>query len=371
MVKVVVTGANGFIAKNLIVHLKRTENISIESIVREDTSDQVKQKLEGCDIVYHLAGVNRPESELEFQVGNVELTDFLLKALSISTKPVKFIMSSSIQAELDNPYGKSKREAENIVKEAVKDSNIDAVVFRLPGVFGKWCKPNYNSVVATFCHNIANDIPIQINNPETLLTITYVDDVVASFLGLLNTRFNKGSFEFKTISVVYSVTLQQLSDVIYGFKNQRTDFYLPEVNDFFLKKLYSTYLTYLPEGSFSYPLFLRSDDRGTLFELLKSKGFGQIFISSTHPGVTRGNHFHHTKTEKFCVISGSATIRFRKIDEDKVIDYDVSGVNPVVVDIPPGYTHNITNTGNTELITLFWANEIFNSETPDTFFEKV
>jgi UDP-2-acetamido-2,6-beta-L-arabino-hexul-4-ose reductase len=369
--KVVVTGAKGFIGKNLITHLRELDNLEIQQITREDNVNSIKDKLNKVDIVYHLAGVNRPTNENEFSEVNTDFTNLLLKTIKDSNCKPKFILSSSSQADLDNAYGRSKKGAELVLAEAVEDGVVNACVYRLPGVFGKWCKPNYNSVVATFCYNVANNIPIDVRDPDYTFPLVYVDDVVAELMTHLVSRLESKELVFKTIPTSFSISLGELSEIISSFPESRKNLKAPQEGGTLRKYLYSTYLSHLPKNKFSYPVELKKDDRGDLFEWIKSENFGQIFVSTTKPGITRGNHFHHTKTEKFLVIRGEAVIRFRKIDESDVIDYPVSGKDPQVVDIPVGYTHNITNTGDTELITLFWANEIFDQERTDTYFLEV
>lgn len=368
MKKVVITGANGFIGRNLIVRLKQTQQADISTISREDSWESIQAKLKGADFVYHLAGVNRPADAAEFETVNHQFTRDILSELEKGGKPYKLIFSSSIQAVLENPYGASKMAAENELRNA---HNGEVVVFRLPGIFGKWCRPNYNSVVATFCHNVANNLSLQIHNAEHQVTLAYIDDVVDVFLAHLDSYPKPGQFGFEEIKKSSTIKLGALASIINSFKDSRETLMLPNVGNRFIKHLYSTYLTYLPENAFSYSLIERKDERGSLFELLKSENAGQIFLSSTLPGITRGNHYHHTKTEKFIVIRGEGLIRFRHLESAHIIEYKVTGDNPTIVDIPPGYTHNITNIGTDTMITLFWANEIFNPEQPDTIFLPV
>lgn len=370
MKKIVVTGSDGFIGRNLMARLTRLENLEVATITLDDGPESYPEKLKGADVVIHLAGVNRPKNVEEFQEGNTSLTEQLLDSVDKEKAP-KFIITSSAQAVLDNPYGHSKLEAEKAIEKATEQQIIEGLIYRLPGVFGKWCLPNYNSVVATFCHNIANGLPIEIRDPDYALTLVYVDDVVAALISHLDEAAAAGKLSRPEISTTFSVTLGKLAETLRRFKESRQSLLAPQVGDTLEKYLYSTYLSYLPRKEFNYPMELRTDNRGDLFEWIKSPEFGQVFISTTQPGITRGNHFHHTKVEKFLVIRGEAVIRFRKIDEEEVIEYPVSGAKPQVVDIPPGYTHNITNTGESELITLFWANEIFDQQRPDTYFLEV
>ncbi len=299
---------------------------------------------------------------------NYELTRFIVDALEKKDRPYKIIFSSSTQTNLDNLYGKSKKDAEEYILAHVKVGI--AAIYRLPGVFGKWCKPNYNSVVATYCYNATRHLPLEIRDPDYELRLVYIDDVIRSFIREMEQLVRAATVESKSV-VEYTVRLGKLSEAILSFDKNRNTLFLPNVGDDLEKALYSTWLTYLPADQFSYKLELKTDPRGSLFELLKTKSAGQIFLSTTLPGITRGNHFHHTKTEKFLVIQGSGRIQFRSAVGLDVIEYDVTGARPEIVDIPPGYTHNITNTGEDLMITLFWANEVFDPQNTDTFFEKV
>lgn len=369
MKKIIITGANGFIGKNLYTYLQATGIYTIEIILREDTLDSIKEKMEDADIIFHLAGTNRPKDDNEFGLINRDFTQQLVEIAESGNKPYRFIFSSSTQAALDNPYGQSKREGEAVLEKTVKKG--DLFIYRLPGVFGKWCKPNYNSVVATYCYNIAREIPIHIRDEHHLLHIVYIDDVIKAFTNHLEGIIEPGISARPEVGPIENITLGQLSDLIHDFRLRRKILAIPDIGNPFIKKLYSTYLSYLPENDFSHPADLKIDNRGSLFEILKSDQSGQIFVSTTLPGITRGNHFHHTKTEKFIVIQGQGIIRFRKLDSQDVIEYPVSGLKPEIVDIPTGYTHNITNTGTDVMITLFWANEIFNPALPDTYSREV
>lgn len=371
--KVVITGANGFIGKNLLSHLHNFDFVEIETITRTDEPSQYPTKMKGASYVFHLAGVNRSTNIEEFEAGNVALTDELLKVLDENDQKTKFIIASSIHADKDNPYGRSKLKGEQLVEEASKKGKIEGIIYRLPGIFGKWCKPNYNSVVATFCYNIANNLPINVHDASHKIKLAYIDDIVKAFLIHLSSppKIEAGNCSHIEIKTVFTINLGELEKKILRFKTSRIEFMVPKLNTLFDRYLYSTYLSYLHKNMFSYPLTLKPDNRGYLFEWIKSEDFGQVFVSITKPGVTRGNHFHHTKTEKFLVIKGQALIQFRKITSNEIIDYHVDGVNPTVVDIPPGYTHNIKNIGDDELITLFWSSEIFSSSKPDTYFKEV
>jgi UDP-2-acetamido-2,6-beta-L-arabino-hexul-4-ose reductase len=369
MRQVLITGANGFIGRNLVARVERCENISLTQITRVDNLDSISKKLELADVVFHLAGVNRPIQEQEFQTGNYELTQFIVDQLESTKRPYRLIYASSTQAELENAYGKSKRGGEEAILKGVL--NGCATIYRLPGVFGKWSKPNYNSVIATFCYNLSRQLPIQISSNDAKLRLVYIDDVVNSFLSDLDKPLASGFTVRSTIEPVHEITIGKIVELLNSFSENRKSLFLPHVGDEFEKALYSTWLSFLPTNSFSYPMNRKTDERGWLFEFIKTETAGQLFISTTLPGITRGNHFHHTKAEKFLVIKGKGRIQFRSIFGDEVVEYFVSGETPEAVDIPPGYTHNITNVGDEEMITLFWANEIFDQSKPDTYFLKV
>ncbi len=370
--KILITGSEGFIGKNLIVRLKQYEKFELYTYDINDTEESLINALKDVDLIYHLAGVNRPEKVEEFYQGNSNLTEFIAGQLIANNKNTPVILSSTIQAQSDNDYGKSKKLAENVLLDYIRQGG-QAYIYRLSNVFGKWCRPNYNSVVATFCYNIANDLPIKINDPQAVVTLNYIDDIVDEFLLYTEDPISKLKLNQNplTIEKSYSTTLADLAESLEAFKTVRNTRILPDLNDDYLKKLYSTYLSYVPFKERECKADLKTDERGNLFELIKSPHSGQIFVSKTKPGITRGNHYHHTKVEKFCVISGEASVKLRKIDGSDVEEYIVSGDKPSIIDIPPGYTHNITNTGSSELITLFWANEMFDQVQPDTYFEEV
>ena len=370
-VKALVTGANGFIGKNLTLALQRG-GVEVAAIDVDSSSDNLLAGVTGADVVYHLAGVNRPEHEEEFQTGNVGSLEAVLSVIEryASANPgvqrPLIVLSSSTQAKQDNPYGRSKLAAEKTLEAYTLRVGSPAVIYRLPGVFGKWCRPNYNSVVATFCHNITHDLPITISAHANVVRLIYVDDVVRAFLGLLGSPQPDGCL-FHEIEPIFSVTLGEIVDTLQSFKASRADLIVPNFSDPLVKRLYATYLSYLPEGEFAYALNKKEDPRGALAELLKAPSFGQVFVSRTKPGVTRGNHYHDMKTEKFCVLDGEALIHFRHIHGEEVTTYRVSGQEFKVVDIPPGYTHSIENAGTTEMIVLFWASEPFDPAKPDTY----
>ncbi len=368
--KILVTGANGFIGKNLIAQLKNQNYTDILAYDIDTDPALLDEYAEQCDFVYHLAGVNRPKNPDAFMRGNFGFTSELLKALERHGNKAPVMLASSVQAELNNPYGKSKRAGEELLLHYGKDNGVRVLVYRFPNVFGKWCRPNYNSVVATFCYQIARDLPIRIDNPDTILHLVYIDDVAAELIRALSgNETHKG--QFCTVPVGYSVSLGQLAKLITGFREQRITLGVPDCSQPLEKKLYSTYLTYLPEEHFSYPLKANTDERGSFTEFIRTPDRGQFSVNVTKPGVTKGNHWHHTKTEKFLVVSGNALIQLRKTDSDRIAEYIVSGEQPQVVDIPPGYTHNIKNIGETDLVTLMWANEPFDPQNPDTYYQKV
>ncbi|MCX5821996.1 MAG: NAD-dependent epimerase/dehydratase family protein [Deltaproteobacteria bacterium] len=367
MKSVLVTGAKGFIGKNLIVSLKRKGDVDVIEYDLDSLAGLLEEGLAKADVIYHLAGVNRPERVEEFTEGNFDLTRQVCDALRQLGRTPLLVLSSSTQAALDNPYGLSKRQAEEAVFDFGRETEASVFVFRLHGVFGKWCRPNYNSVVATFCHNIARDLPVAISDPSREIELVYVDDVVRAFIGVMDGRLPVSDGKYCLAEPTYRISLGALAETIQGFRDSRVSLSLPDMNDPFLRVLYATYISYLPVDSFAYALTQRADPRGELAELLKSPHIGQIFVSRTRPGITRGHHYHDTKVEKFVVLEGDAVIRFRHILGGDVIEYPVSGREFRVVDIPPGYTHSIENIGQNDLIVLFWAAEIFDPNIPDAF----
>lgn len=366
--KILVTGAKGFVGKNLCAELKNLEHNVLEFDV-DNSLDDLKMFTADCDFVFHLAGVNRPKEVSEFTEGNVNLTKELVKYLKENNNNCSVVLSSSIQAELENDYGKSKKEAEQIIFQDEIDRSCVNYVFRLPNLFGKWCRPNYNSVIATFCHNIANDLPITINNRETILTLCYIDDVVDAFINAIKGEVEKDK-DFCTIPVTHKVSLGEIADLIQSFRESRNNYAFPNITSEFSKKLYSTYLSYLKEDNFAYNLKMNVDNRGSFTEILKG-ACGQVSVNIIKPNITKGNHWHHTKNEKFVVVSGKCSICFRKIDSTEVIEYIADGENIKVVDIPVGYTHNIKNIGENDAVVVMWANEPFDPNKPDTYFLPV
>ncbi|MEG1796262.1 MAG: NAD-dependent epimerase/dehydratase family protein [Clostridium sp.] len=371
MKNILITGANGFVGKNLVATLKELKEYNILTYDINNTEEELKDYIENSDFIFHLAGVNRPTEVKDFYEGNTGLTEKVIKLLESMGKNTPILITSSIQAELDNDYGKSKRGAEEVIEKYGKDNNASVYIFRLPNVFGKWCRPNYNSAVATFCHNIAHGLDVWISDESIEVNLVYIDDVVNSFIKELKNEDRDTNKQHYHVNITHKKTLGEIVNLLHSFKKSREDLRVPDMKDEFAKKLYSTYLSYLGEDDFKYPLKMNIDNRGSFTEFIKSNDRGQVSINISKPGITKGNHWHHTKNEKFLVVSGEGVIRFRKIDSDKIIEYKVSGKNLEVVDIPVGYTHNIINTGETDMVTVMWVNEIFDPERPDTMYLEV
>lgn len=370
--KILVTGAKGFIGRNLIEQLKNENINDIFEYDIDSTLEELDAYCKDCDFVFHLAGINRPKCQEEFMEGNFGFTSVLLKLLKKHRNHSPIMLSSSIQAQLDNPYGNSKREGEELLFAYGRENNVPVYIYRFPNVFGKWCRPNYNSVIATFCYNTAHNLPVQINGRETELVLVYIDDLVRELIRLLKGTCVRNSENYCSVPIIHHTTLGEVIDLLNEFKNSRETKLIPDMTDgSFSKKLYSTYLSYLPEDAFSYPLKMNIDERGSFTEIIRTVDRGQVSINISKPGIEKGNHWHNTKNEKFVVVSGNGLIQFRKLGSDEIISYHVSGENIEVVDIPVGYTHNIINEGDTDLITVMWCNECFNPEHPDTYFEKV
>lgn len=393
--KILVTGARGFIGKNLIAALNnirmgldRTRDISSELMIYEYDADTAPELLEAycrdCDFVYNLAGVNRPKDQNEFMQGNYGFASRLLEMLEKHRNRCPVMLASSIQASMEgrfagSEYGKSKKAGEQLFFEYGRRSNADVFVYRFQNVFGKWCRPNYNSVVATFCYNIARDLPVHVNDDGVLLDLVYIDDVVDELLSALCGRPHRNETGFCYVPISHQIRLGELADLIRSFRDSRQSLHIPDMTDGELtKKMYATYLSYLPENDFSYPLKMNVDERGSFTEILRSSERGQFSVNISKVGITKGNHWHHTKNEKFVVVSGQALIRFRKVGTDPktgepypIIEYHVSGERMEVVDIPVGYTHNIINEGDTDLVTFMWCSECFDPLHPDTYAEKV
>lgn len=380
--KVLVTGAKGFVGKNLVAALQnikdgkdKTSDLPADLEICEFDIDTDKALLDtfgaDCDFVFNLAGVNRPQNEAEFEKGNFGFASELLEILKKHGNTCPVMLSSSTQAVLDNPYGKSKKAGEDLFFRYAEETGAKVLVYRFPNLFGKWCRPNYNSAVATFCHNIAHDLPITVNDRNHEMTLVYIDDLVQEMLSALCGHETRDG-AFCRVPTEHKITLGEIADLLYSFKASRETKCVPDMTDGSLsKKLYSTYLSYLPTDQFSYPLKMNIDDRGSFTEILRTANNGQFSVNISKPGITKGQHWHHTKNEKFLVVSGKGVIRFRKVDSDELIEYFVSSDKLEVVDIPVGYTHNIENLGDTDMVTFMWCNECFNPEKPDTFFLKV
>lgn len=378
---ILVTGAKGFLGKNFTEMLKnirdgKEKNYPLLSdlCIFEYDIDTKPELLDAyckmADFVFNFAGVNRPQNEEEFMLGNFGFADTLLELLKKHNNTCPVVLSSSIQAALDNPYGKSKKAGEELLFHYAKETGAKVLIYRLANVFGKWCRPNYNSAVATFCHNIANDLPITVNDRAHMMTLVYIDDIVNEFINAILGKETRDG-EFCRIPVVHKITLGEIVDLLYSFKESRETRAVVNTKDAFTNKLYATYLSYLPADKFSYELKMNCDDRGSFTEILRTLERGQFSVNISKPGIVKGNHWHNTKNEKFVVVSGKGVVRLRKIGDDKIYEYFVSGEKIEVVDIPIGYTHNIENLGDCDMVTFMWCNECFNPDKPDTFFEEV
>lgn len=381
--KILVTGAKGFVGRNLVEALKNVRDgkdtsrkIDTDLDINEfdiDTSEELLDEYaKTADFVFHLAGVNRPKDEREFMEGNFGFTSKLLDALKKHNNKAPVLITSSIQAALDNPYGRSKKAGEDLLFSYGRENGVKVLVYRLPNVFGKWCRPNYNSAVATFCHNIAHDLPITVNDREHMMTLVYVDDVVDEMINALGGNETENG-EYCSVPIEHKIKLGEIADLLYGFKESRKTKLIPDMTEgSFSKKLYSTYLSYLEPCDFAYKLKMNCDSRGSFTEILRTVDAGQFSVNISKPGITKGQHWHNTKNEKFVVVSGRGLIQLRKIGTDEVVSYEVNGEEITVVDMIPGYTHNIINLSETEdLVTFMWCNECFNPDKPDTYFEEV
>lgn len=369
--KVLVTGAEGFVAKNLIVRLGELEGFELVKFSRQTPENELSALVADIDAVVHLAGVNRPQSPDEFATGNAGLTESLCQALVGCGRRVPVIFPSSIQATLDNPYGNSKRDAESAVRRYAAQAGASVYVYRLPNVFGKWCKPNYNSAVATFCHNIARGLPIKINDGNAALTLVYVDDVVDEFIRVLRDKPPVSAEALCCVPVEYQTTVGEMAGQIESFRDSRASLVSERVGVGLVRALYSTYMSYLLPDSFSYEVPKYGDERGVFVEMLKTQDSGQFSFFTAHPGITRGGHYHHSKIEKFLVIKGKARFGFRHILTDETYALLTSGEQPQIVETIPGWSHDITNVGEDELVVMLWANEIFDRARPDTIACKV
>ena len=381
--KILVTGAKGFVGKNLVAQLNNIKegkarcygDLNIDAVYEYDINSTIEELdafCKDCDFVFNLAGVNRPQNQEEFMQGNFGFASTLLDTLKKHGNKCPVMISSSTQAALDNPYGESKREGEQLMFSYAEETGAKVLVYRFPNLFGKWCRPNYNSAVATFCNNIANDLPIQVNDPKVVLNLVYIDDLVDEMIAALKGEEHRKE-QFCEVPIVHSVALGEIVEMLYKFKEQSQSLIIPEIpNNSFIKKLYSTFLSYFPKEKVAFPLKMNIDDRGSFTELLKSKNVGQVSINISKPGITKGQHWHNSKWEFFIVVAGHGLIQERKIGTDEVIEFEVSGDKIEAVHMLPGYTHNIINLSQTEnLVTVMWANESFDPNKPDTFFEVV
>jgi len=369
--RVLVTGSQGFIAKNLLVHLRELDGLEVETFSRADGHSALAFKVQRADFIFHLAGVNRPENPQDYYDGNTELTQNLTKILIEREKKTPLLMTSSIQAGMDNDYGKSKRGGEEALEFYAKETGASVYIYRLPNVFGKWSRPNYNTVIATWCDRLVNDLDVRVDDENTVLRLVYIDDVVRCFMKHLGEEREVASSNYYDATPVYQKSLGEVLELLRMFKRSRESLLVSRVAQGFERALYATYLSFLPTDQFAYALKGFEDKRGTFYEFLKTQDSGQFSISTTAPGVTRGNHYHHTKNEKFLVVKGEASIKHRQVNGDEVIEYNVSDRKMEVVEMIPGYTHDITNVGDSEMVLLIWANEAFSPETPDTYFLEV
>ncbi len=368
---ILITGAKGFIGKNLVAALKQHEAYQIFKYGHGMGAELLEEYCKSADFVFHLAGINRPQHEEEFMNGNFSFTSELLGILKKHKNNCPIMFASSIQAAADNPYGKSKKAAEDLLLKYSKAMGVPVYIYRFPNAFGKWCRPNYNSVIATFCYNIAHDIPIQINNKQTILNLVYIDDILDEMFLALENKPHRTQDGYCSMPTTYTISLGALAELIRSFRESRSNILVPDMDDDLTRKLYSTYLSYLPEKQFSYPLIMHEDTRGSFTEILRTLDRGQVSVNISKPGIMKGNHWHHTKNEKFIIVSGKALIRLRQLYSEQVLEYHVSGDKIEAVDIPPGYTHSITNEGSTDLITFMWCNECFDPDNQDTYFEEV
>ena len=366
--KILVTGAKGFIGKNLVSHLKERKDVELILFDKDDDFSIIKKNINEIDIIFHLAGINRPKDNNEFYSGNYDLTKQLVDLINDKNPNVKFVITSSVHAKLNNDYGKSKKMAEDYILNNLKN----AYIFRLHNVFGKWCRPNYNSVVATFCYNIANDLDIVINDENTELELVYIDDVCKSLMKLLDdfNDFEKEEYYY-FVNPRYKVTLGYIVNKLYEFKEDMSSIYVPNTGDDFVKKLFATYVSYLSLEKMTYIANKNVDERGSFTELVRTLDSGQFSVSFSKPGVVRGNHYHHTKMERFIVIKGKAKISFKNIIDESYYEFEVDDTEIKIVTIPVGYSHKIENIGNSEMILVMWCNELFDQNNPDTYFKNV
>lgn len=368
--KILVTGAKGFIGKNLIAELRNRKYEEIYEFDRDTDISLLDFYCSNCDFIFHLAGVQRPKEEKEFMEGNFGFTSILLDLLKKYRNTCPIVVSSSIQASLDNPYGKSKKAGEDLMFTYAEETGAKVMIYRFPNVYGKWNKPNYNSAITTFCYNISRNLEIKVNCRDTVMHVVYIDDLFDELISAMEGKGTK-SGKFYRVPVEDETTLGHIVDLLYSFKESRNNRSIPNMNNHLERSLYSTYLSYLPEDQFGYLLKMNMNQHSSFTEIIRTLDRGQFSVNISKPGITKGNHWHHTKNEKFLVVSGHCLIQFRKIDSDEIITYDVSGEKLEVVDIPCGYTHSITNIGDTDSVAFMWCNECFDPNHPDTFFLEV
>lgn len=368
---ILITGSQGFVGKNLVAELKSRGYDELYLYSRENSLEDLERWAMECDFVFHLAGVNRPKDEEEFKEGNVDLTFELMRLLEENTRSVPVVFSSSIQAEEDNPYGRSKKEAEDHIFEYGERNDVPVFVYRFANLYGKWSKPHYNSVIATFCHQVAHDLPIEVRDPDKEITFQYIDDVVDNLIHCFEMECPHKVGPFCDVPQKDTRTLGEVAELIQSFREVRRTLEVPNMADRFTKNLYSTYLSYQPTDDFAYSLQMHKDERGSFTEFIRTPDRGQVSINISKPGITKGQHWHHTKTEKFLVVKGEGVVRFRRIDENKIIEYPVTGEELDVITIPPGYTHSIVNQGDEEMITVMWVNEPFDPDRADTYYLEV
>ncbi|MGX9220811.1 UDP-2-acetamido-2,6-beta-L-arabino-hexul-4-ose reductase [Massilia varians] len=368
---IVITGADGFIGKNLGIRLRELGHAEVTGITRTTPAAAVEAALAAADFVFHLAGVNRPQDPKDFETGNAGLTGQICALLAASGRRAGLVLSSSTQAALDNPYGQSKRTAEAAARAYGAETGAAVHVFRLTNVFGKWARPNYNSAVATFCHNVTRGLPLIINDANAPLNLVYVDDVVQTMIDCMSAPQGPGAEEFAQAGPVYATTVGQVAGLLQQFVDMRSTLVTPPVGTGLVRALYSTYVSYLPPESFAYEVPRHGDPRGVFVEMLKTPDCGQFSYFTAHPGITRGEHYHHSKTEKFLVIKGTARFGFRHITTGETCELVTRGGEARIVETVPGWTHNITNIGDDEMIVMLWANEIFDRQRPDTVSMKV
>lgn len=364
--KVLVTGANGFVGRNLISNLRLNKEIETFSYDKESTIEELDKYTKECDFVFHLAGVNRPEKPEEFMEGNFGFTSTLLDKLKENNNKCPIMISSSIQAELDNDYGKSKKAGEDLIIEYGKENNVKTFIYRFPNLFGKWCRPNYNSVIATWCYNVSHNLEIMVNDRDKELNLVYIDDVCYELIKCLEDKETREN-DFCIVPISYIKTLGEISDLIKSFKEESTGIFVPSTGDEFTKKLYATYISYVPLNEMVVDLCEHRDERGVFCELVRTKECGQVSISTTNPNVVRGGHYHNTKMERFIVVKGKAKIEFEHVITHEKIEFEVSGDKLQYVTIPVGYQHSINNIGDDELVLILWANELFDKDVPDTY----